>query len=184
MALTKKQIGTVQGMLFGVIVALGVIILGSWLNPLNFDESLGVNTQLRVAIGSSVLVCFFLLVSVMRLAKHRFFTPADIDGSGLTDGTAQAKLLQSLLQNTLEQAAIAVVVYLSWALLMPATWLSVVPLAAICFALGRILFFRGYTSGASSRAAGFALTFYPSAAMLLCVLVNVLDKTRLFLWAT
>ena len=51
---------------------------------------------------------------------------------------------------------------------MPASTLSTVPLAALAFAIGRVLFFRGYGDGARARALGFALTFYPSLAMLLC----------------
>jgi hypothetical protein len=63
-------------------------------------------------------------------------------------------LLQTLLQNTLEQSLIALLVYLGWALTMPATWLSVVPVAAMAFAIGRILFFLGYEKGAPSPSPG------------------------------
>ncbi|WP_242482515.1 MAPEG family protein [Thiocystis violacea] len=77
--------------------------------------------------------------------------------------------LQTLLQNTLEQFSIALIAYLSWAVAMPAAWMSVIPLAAMTFAIGRILFFAGYKKGAPSRALGFTLTFYPSVLMLLGV---------------
>lgn len=173
MNLTHKQRGTALGMLIGFVSALAVIILGVRLNPLDFDTSVEIIERLRVATASMVLVCVFLVFSIGRLARHRFFTPDDIDGAGLTEGTVKAKLLQALLQNTLEQTMLAILVYSSWALLMPGTWLSVIPLAALSFAIGRILFFFGYTRGAPSRATGFALTFYPSALMLLCVIYRV-----------
>jgi uncharacterized membrane protein YecN with MAPEG domain len=34
------------------------------------------------------------------------------------------------------------------------------------FFLGRVLFWQGYVRGAPARALGFALTFYPTVAML------------------
>ena len=79
--------------------------------------------------------------------------------------------MQSLLQNTLEQSVLALLIYLAWAAVMPSAWLSVVPLAAVSFALGRLLFLAGYASGAPSRALGFTMTFYPSIAMLICIAV-------------
>jgi hypothetical protein len=49
---------------------------------------------------------------------------------------------------------------------MPGAVLSVAALAAITFVIGRLLFFAGYRASAAMRAPGFALTFYPSVAML------------------
>ena len=112
-----------------------------------------------------------LLVCIARLAAHRFFTPEDIHGSGLTGGTERAKLLQSLLQNTLEQCCLAIPVYLATAILAPASLLPVVPTAAVMFLVGRGLFFAGYAQGAPSRAYGFALTFYPTLLLLVLLLV-------------
>lgn len=174
MALSDKQTGVLNGMLIGAACAVAIVVLGGWLNPFSFQADLGGFERLGVAIKASVLPAFFLAVSIGRLAKHRFFTPEDIDGGGLTNGTDRAKLLQSLLQNTLEQCALAVVTYAAWAIVMPSTWLSVVPLAAIAFAAGRVLFFFGYDRGAPSRAIGFTLAFYPSALMLLGVVFAVL----------
>lgn len=174
MALTKKQVGVLKGMLTGAAVILATIIFGVWNNPFGFAENLGGYERLVIAIKSAVLPAICLAVSVGRLAKHRFFTPDDIDGGGLSKGTEQAIILQSLLQNTLEQFSIAVIAYLSWAVVMPVTWLSVVPLAAIVFVIGRIMFFTGYKYGAPSRAIGFTLSFYMSLAMLICVMVAVL----------
>jgi uncharacterized membrane protein YecN with MAPEG domain len=52
---------------------------------------------------------------------------------------------------------------------MPQTWQAAVPISAILFLVGRVLFWRGYAQGAPARALGFALTFYPSVAMLLLI---------------
>jgi hypothetical protein len=118
-------------------------------------------------------------IAIGRLAKHRFFNADDIDGAGLTVASAEAKLLQALLQNTLEQTALAVPTYLAWALLMPGAWLSTVPMAATFHALGRLLFFFGYEKGAGHGALGFALTFYSTMVLLVIIAgrmaVNVMD---------
>lgn len=150
----------------GAGCALAIVILGAWLNPFLFLPNLSIAARLSTAVQAALVPAIFLLVSVGRLAKHRFFTPEDIDGAGLSVGTGQAKLLQGLLQNTLEQLGIAVIAYLAWAVVMPSTWLSVVLLASFAFGVGRILFFVGYRHGGPSRALGFTLTFYPSAIML------------------
>lgn len=172
MALTnKKQTGVLKGIVMGITISVSIIIIGAWHNPFFFNESLSEIEQLEIAIKSAFLPVMFLVISIARLAKHRFFSPEDIDGgAGLSADTEHARILQSLLQNTLEQFCIAFAVYLAWAVIMPATWMSVVPLAAIAFAVGRVMFFSGYMKGAPSRALGFALTFYPSVLMLICII--------------
>ena len=46
---------------------------------------------------------------------------------------------------------------------MPTYILSVVPLCPMLFAISRIVFFKGYKGGGTSRGAGFSLTFYSLA---------------------
>ena len=117
------------------------------------------------ALTWDILVVAWLAANIAMLARHRFFTPADIDGGGLSDGTSAARLLQSILQNTLEQSVLALSVHAIWAAAMPWAWQAAVPAAAVLFFLGRVLFWRGYAHGAPARALGFALTFYPTVAM-------------------
>jgi len=173
MSLSNKQRGVLKGVLIGIVSSLAVVLLSASMNPFNYGETLGTSDRLSVAVASSILPAIFLAFSIGRIAKYRFFSPKDIDGGGLSDGTPQIKVLQALLQNTLEQVLLAVLVYCSWAVIMPSAWLSAVPVAAIAFALGRILFFTGYSNGASSRAIGFTLSFYPSIVMLIGMLVAI-----------
>jgi uncharacterized membrane protein YecN with MAPEG domain len=170
MQLTEKQSGVLKGMILGIFVALGVVSLGSYLNPFGYQESLNLVHKLKVAMISCIVPTLFLAIAIGRLAKHRFQTPEDIDGEGLSGGTAQARILQSLLQNTVEQTLLASLVYCAWAAVMPGNFLSAVPLAAMAFGLGRLLFFTGYKKGAASRAIGFALTFYPTIVMLIGII--------------
>jgi uncharacterized membrane protein YecN with MAPEG domain len=127
--------------------------------------------RLQLLALSALVPTATLAVSIARLAAHRFRTPQDFDGSGLTSGTDRAKLLQALLQNTLEQVVLALPVYAAWGMLAPARLLPVMCVAAVLFLFGRVLFFRGYAGGASSRALGFALTFYPTVVLLVSALI-------------
>ena len=111
-----------------------------------------------------------MMISIGRLASFRFRSPEDIAGSELTIGTDHARILQALLQNTLEQSLLLILVYSAWAMWVPAQWLEVLPLTSILFLLGRILFFVRYEDGAPARALGFTLTFYPTVLLLLIFL--------------
>ncbi len=171
MELSVKQSGVIKGMAAAMLTSILVIWVSIVLDPLNYSQISQVSERLSVLGLALILPTFFLIASIGRLAKFRFFSPEDIDGSGLTSGTNEANVLQSLLQNTLEQLVITFGVYTAWCLLMPSSWLSVVPLCSILFAVGRACFFKGYNKGAPARAFGFALTFY-STVVLFLVLVG------------
>jgi uncharacterized membrane protein YecN with MAPEG domain len=138
------------------------------------DASAG--ERLAFALSADAFIALWLGISIALLARHRFFTPEDIDGGGLTQGTETANVLQATLQNTLEQSVLAVLVHLMWASLMPVAWISAIPAAVILFFCGRVLFVRGYRGGAPSRSIGFALTFYPSVLMLVLVVGKAVSK--------
>ena len=162
--LTTGQKGVRRGAVTGLVVTAGALGLAIAIAPgrlLPHDTS---PLVFALAWDTAIMVC--LVINIAMVAHHRFFTPEDIDGGGLTAGTARVRLLQSMLQNTLEQAVLAVGVHLIWAGVMPISWQAAVPTAAILFAVGRLLFWHGYASGAPSRALGFGLTFYPSVALL------------------
>jgi uncharacterized membrane protein YecN with MAPEG domain len=170
MSLSKKQKGVLSGMLGGLSGAIALVAVGVLANPFGYSVDLALPQRLAVAANASLIPGASLVFCVARLAKHRFFTPDDIDGSALSHGSQRAALLQALLQNTLEQAVVAMCVYFVWATLAPSAWLSTVLLSAAAFGLGRVLFFIGYAGGAPHRALGFALTFYPSVLMGLVLL--------------
>jgi hypothetical protein len=169
MAIDSTQKGVARGMASAIAFAIGVFAIAYVLQWPNFSSQPSVVVRLKLATLAALAPAAVLLLCIARLAKHRFWTPQDIHGSALTEGTERARLLQALLQNTLEQAVLAIPVYLAAALVFPARLLPLVAAAAVLFVIGRIQFFRGYASGASSRAAGFGLTFYPSVALLISV---------------
>ena len=170
MPFTVKQRGVLKGITIGAATTLVVIVSAILVGQMVLPTEVVVAQRIAFAIASDTFIALWLGISIGLLAKHRFFTPEDIDGGGLTQGTARANVLQATLQNTLEQAVLAVLVHLSWATLMPVSWILAIPAAVLLFLLGRALFVRGYSAGAPSRAFGFALTFYPSMLMLVILI--------------
>jgi hypothetical protein len=171
MNLTNKQKGVIRGVIpaaFIAAVSLAGVSLLIPLRALPVDEA---GARLAWALPWSLLPVLTLMIAIMRVANHRFYTPEDIDGSGLTNATPQVQVLRAVLQNTLEQTVLAMAAYLTWAAVMPLHWLRVIPVAALLFVTGRLLFSRGYSKGAAGRAMGFALTMYPNAGMLATLVV-------------
>jgi hypothetical protein len=165
--------GKQRGVLIGMAAGLGVTIVvlaGAIVEapPALLPEP-GLAAAWAHALAWDALVVACLAGNIGRLAAHRFFTPADIDGGATSDGTAAARLLQATLQNTLEQTVLATATHAIWAATAPLTWQAAIPAAAVLFVIGRVLFWRGYAHGAPARAVGFALTFYPSVVMLLAL---------------
>ena len=169
MALTVKQRGVLQGITIGAAISIAVIAGAVIASPTLLSPHAAAGERLAFALRADAFIGLWLAISVGLLARHRFFSPEDIDGGGLSLGTETASILQATLQNTLEQTVLAVLVHLAWASLMPVSWLAAIPAAVVLFLCGRVLFVRGYRAGAPSRALGFALTFYPSVLMLIVV---------------
>jgi hypothetical protein len=132
--------------------------------------------RLAAWFACAAFASIWLLISVGRLANHRFFSPADIDGGGLTEGTPKARLLQSLIQNTLEQTMLAIIAYGGWLWLAPEGRRGLAIVCAMLFGLGRLLFFAGYAYGAPFRALGFTLTFYPTVGLYLFLLPAIVSR--------
>jgi hypothetical protein len=161
----------------GVALAMGVTSFGLQPMPEEFND------RLKLFAAVVLIVSVPLFFAIARLAKHRFLTSDDIAGGGHSGGTQKARLLQAMLQNTLEQTLLAILAYFSWAVLAPADWGALLGLASAMFVLGRILFFLGYEKGAGGRAFGFTLTFYPTVGMIACILPYALFQIGKLLYS-
>ena len=181
MALTVKQRGVLKGIIPGAAITFVVIVGAILAGPIALSPEASAGERLAFAIWADAFIALWLGISIGLLARHRFFTPEDIDGGGLSRGSETANVLQSTLQNTLEQSVLAVLVHLAWSTLMPVAWIAAIPAAVFLFLCGRVLFVRGYRGGAPSRALGFALTYYPSVLMLILVVVAAVGKV--FRWS-
>lgn len=175
-ALTEKQKGVVRGVVpAAALTAVGLCGATLLVPPraLPVDEP---GARLAWALQWSLPPTLTLMVAIMRVANHRFYTPEDIDGSGLTGGTARVQILRAVLQNTLEQTLLASAAYAIWAVTMPHAWLRAVCIASLLFVAGRVLFSRGYQKGAAARAMGFGLTAYPTFVMLVTAALTIMFR--------
>ena len=172
----KTQVGVVRGMSLAMLTAVATFAFSAAYVARVWDVGSDLASRVTLGAWSLVPLAFALFVCIARLAKHRFFTPEDIHGSALTGGTDKAKLLQALLQNTLEQCSLALPIYIATSIVAPASLLPVVPAAAGMFLIGRLFFFAGYANGAPSRAFGFGLTFYPTVLLLFLLVVVGVSK--------
>lgn len=168
---TRTQKGVAGGMAAGFLLTITAFFAPT-LPSVPHDPQ----HQLGLWLACSLLTCVWLLGAVGRLARHRFFTPEDIHGSGITPNSARAALLQAQLQNTLEQSLLTVIAYGAWLWMGPPERLGLVIVFTAFFAAGRLLFLVGYTFGAPARALGFALTFYPTACLYLALLPTALAR--------
>ncbi|MFE8645711.1 MAPEG family protein [Sphingomonas sp. NCPPB 2930] len=172
MYLNQSQRRVLFGMLGGLVLA-GVAFASTVLLNSVGMRIFADGARWHIAAVSALAPTCMLVICIMRLAKHRFFTPQDLDGSGMSKSSEAATLLQALLQNTLEQLAIALPVYFIWSIFAPRALLGLAVTSSVLFAVGRVLFFLGYRRGAAGRAFGFALTFYPTVALLLLGIFSV-----------
>lgn len=169
--LTEKQRGVMSGALPAYAATFVILGVAAFSPPAFLLLPGPFPATLQAALACCLVPALCLAGNIGAMANHRFYSPADIDGSGLTVATPKARILQATLQNTLEQAILASIAYAIWASVMPEDSQGVIPAAALMFACGRALFWYGYARGAPGRAMGFGLTFYPTLLILAgCVL--------------
>ena len=169
--LDEKQRGVVRGALPAYAITFAAFAFAIAVSPALLMPGGPFPATLQAALAWTALPVLCLVGNIAAMANHRFYSPADIDGGGLTVASPKARIIQSTLQNTLEQTVLATSAYAVWSAVMPEGWQATIPVAALLFVAGRAMFWRGYAGGAPGRALGFGLTFYPTMLMLLaCVL--------------
>ncbi|MFO1027560.1 MAG: hypothetical protein U1E70_20475 [Acetobacteraceae bacterium] len=157
----------------GAAFSAVVLACGFLLPPLALPTTNMMADRLAFAARADLFVALWLLASVAAVAKGRFFSPQDIAGSGFGEPTPTIAAGRAVVQNTHEQATLAVIAHLALATLLPFRLLGLIPLLVVLFCIGRLTFWLGYQRGAAARAFGFATTFYPTAMALVVALVMV-----------
>ena len=157
---SRKQRGVAIGM--ALAAAVTALVLAS--PPQWFGVSLEAQVHARMvtAVRAAAITMMWLLAAVANVARGRFMSPADIDGSGFAPASPQLRFSVAMVQNTLEQVVLAAVLYLALARLGRPDEAALIPQLAALFCLGRLVFWMGYRHGAPWRAFGFAVTFYPT----------------------
>ena len=122
------------------------------------------NARIAFALQANVFVLIWVVIAIGMLSHGRRHSAADICGSAYTPPSPKIAVRVAFLQNTREQAVIAASAYLALATLLPASFLTFIPASVVLFAIGRVAFYIGYSSGAGARAFGMATTMLPTLA--------------------
>lgn len=141
-----------------VVLAGGYLVL-----PLYFQFPTDLSDRLAFVLQADVFVFLWIALGVRMVARGRFHSPADNRGSAFAPPSPVIAVPVAFLQNTLEQAVVAVGAHLALATLLSGPALSLIPTAVVLFAIGRLMFLIGYPKGAGGRAFGMATTAVPTA---------------------
>ncbi|MBI1416354.1 MAG: MAPEG family protein [Limimaricola sp.] len=152
------------GMAAGVLWGLGLVWVGVSYVPIPIF--LLAPTLAFSFLGPGIV----LTLMIGRLAARRFFDDAAIDGAPFEPGSS-GEIDQRVLQNTLEQLALALALWPPTAYLMLGSGPGVVSCLGIGFVIARVAFWAGYHRWPPLRAFGFAATFYPTIIALVWALV-------------
>ena len=164
MKLNSEQKGVARGAGFAAVFSAVFLVVGYLWFPFELGSFEGPAARLVFALKADLFVFLWLVAAVGRVANIRFFSSEDIQGGGPTKPSKGIKVPLSLLQNTQEQALLAVGAHLALASLLEGREMAVIPLLVALFCIGRAAFWFGHVGGAASRAFGFGTTFYPTVA--------------------
>ncbi|MCE9681533.1 hypothetical protein [Halomonas alkalisoli] len=149
--------GTLGFVLFVAAAGVAYLSLPAFIGfPVDLAE------RLAFATRASAVVLFCVLVAVGMVSSFRRFSPEDIGGSAAGPPSERLAIYVAFLQNTLEQAVLAIGFYFAFATLVAGAWLSLIPVSVAFFVVGRVLFLRGYRRGVEGRALGMVLTMMPA----------------------
>lgn len=169
----REQRGVATRMVAALCVTILVTAACMYLSVPAF---LPLQDRLIAVARADLLVLFWLAATIGNVARLRFSSATDIAGSASKTGSADISSANAVLQNTLEQVALAVPIHVALAVLVESSVTLIIALSML-FAVGRLLFWIGYANGARSRAFGFALTFYPSVVGLIIAVVAVVRSS-------
>ena len=176
MALDAEQKRVASGIVGAVAFSAIVLAVGYFLYPFAQRPLTTAGDRLAFALKADLFLFAWLAFAIARVATGRFFSPADIAGSGFAAPGPAITLKSALLQNTLEQVVLAFGVHLGLATVLRGFELVLIPVAVVLFCIGRLAFLAGYARGAGARSFGFATTFYPSVFLLALAILLLLVR--------
>jgi len=145
------------------VVTLAGFVAGYRIMPVFVSLPTALSERLAFAAMWWAVPCVTLLVAIAMVSTARRFSPEDIGGQAAGPPSDALAIKAAFLQNTLEQTVVSGGFYFALAAVAGGPWLALLPVAAVLFVTGRVLFYRGYHRGAQGRALGMSLTLMPTA---------------------
>lgn len=132
--------------------------------PQSLELPTDFSARIAFALQASIFVLIWVVIGIGMVSHGRRHSAADICGSAYAPPSPKIAVRVAFLQNTLEQAVIALGAYLALVTLLPPSFLTFIPASVVLFTIGRITFYIGYPNGAGARAFGIATTMLPTIA--------------------
>ena len=166
MSLSNEQRRVVSNMAGAALFTILFLRIGYGLMPV--PDLPGPFERITFVLKWEVVTALMLMIGIGTVARKRFFGPG-IDGKPTPD----LEIDRIYVQNTLEQAFLAVLAHLGLLAHLSPEQLRIIPVLVLLWALGRILFWVGFKMSPTGRAFGFALTFYPTVTAILFSLAQL-----------
>ncbi len=159
-----KQALIMLQILLVVLICLLAYVYGPRWAPQ--PDGAGVESRLEFLAVWLLIPAFAVFACTLVTMLHRLFSPQAIDGTRRPESRFLEINLR-VTQNTVEQSFLAAAAWVGLAFALPAERLALIPVLAILFLTGRILFWLGYQVAPAWRATGFGLSALPTAVALL-----------------
>lgn len=158
-------------------VPICVLVLAASLYVVRHIMVLPTNTadSIIFVLRADLFVVLWVLIAISRVSHSRRHSKVDIDAavSGPPSGALAIQI--AFLQNTLEQAFLAVAVHLALSTWLTGDALGLIVGSIVLFGIGRTAFWIGYKGGAAGRAFGMLVTMLPTIAGFVFALVLLLQ---------
>lgn len=152
----------------------GLILVPATLGlPALFAFPSGMTERLALVLRADLFVALWVVVAIRMASKVRFESKDDNAGSAYGSPSARLAVPAAFLQNTLEQAFVAIVGHLALATVAGEAALAYVIGSVALFCLGRVTFLAGYRHGAGGRAFGIVTTALPTIGAYAWVLAAI-----------
>lgn len=174
--LKVEQRKIIRKAIFAGLFCFGVLLTGRYLLPLFYIFPTDLAERIAFAIKADLFILLWVVIAIRMVSRVRFISPVDNRGAAYSLPSAKIAVPAAFLQNTLEQATIALGSHLAFAVFMSGANLALLPSAVILFSVGRLTFLYGYPKGAGARAFGMVVTALPTMlGYLLCIVLVLIS---------
>jgi len=135
--------------------------------------------RIAFVLQADTFVLLWVVVGVGMVARGRRHSAADIHAAVSGPPSPRIAVQVAFLQNTLEQAVLAIGAHLALATLTSGHVLALIVVAVVLFGIGRLTFLAGYRKGAHGRAFGMVTTIIPTLAAYALVVVLIVQTVLL-----
>lgn len=160
--LPREQRRVVARAVAAIFASAAVLLAFTFGLPEIVDLPADMGARLAFVLRLDLVVGLWVLLGIRQVARVRFVSAEDNPGSAYGPPSSKLAVPAAFLQNTLEQAVVAVIGHLALSTVSGDYPLAFIAGAVALFCVGRVCFLIGYPHGAGGRAFGVVLTMIPT----------------------